>query len=614
MTTNLAAPQVIGIDLGGTAIKLGRFDQAGQCLQSLTVPTPQPPQPAVVLDAIVAAIAQLDPQNHCRAIGLGTPGPADAAGRVARVAINLGWKDVPLADWLEAKTGKPTVLANDANCAGLGEAWLGAGRQFHDLILLTLGTGVGGAVVMNGKLFVGRHGTAGELGLITLDLQGNPCNSGNRGSLEQHVSVQAIRRRTGLEPEQLGQLAAAGNEEAIAFWHTYGCELAAGLASLIYILTPAAVIIGGGISASFEWFYPSLLSELEIRVLASSREGLQILPAELGNQAGIVGAAKLAWELVDGLTLDCSAAGEAQGLGADELTGLALPSPTPESLAEFLAAELQRVRLAYQMATEMAQYKAGFLARASHEVRSPLNGVIGLQQLILSDLCDSPEEEREFVKQSNQSALKMLALLDEVIAISKAEHGTSKLEIQPLQLLEVLEVVQQMTQMPAQNRNLRLQIDRPDPSIYVLADPRCLKQLLVSLVGTAIAQMNDGSIHLSTHLDLATKQVHLWLEDTRPIEAWQEPVHLLSQPDQTLSFTTALVSKAAAKRYQAADRLSPGLSLLASQALLDLMGGQLKLLAIAANSVSAAPGAVGAYPEPAKLSRLQCSLPLAQDD
>jgi len=272
------------------------------------------------------------------------------------------------------------------------------------------------------------------------------------------------------------------------------------------------------------------------------------------------------------------------------------------------------VRLAYRMATEMAQYKAGFLARASHEVRSPLNGVIGLQQLILSDLCDSPEEEREFVKQSNQSALKMLALLDEVIAISKAEHGTSKLEIQPLQLLEVLEVVQQMTQMPAQNRNLRLQIDRPDPSIYVLADPRCLKQLLVSLVGTAIAQMNDGSIHLSTHLDLATKQVHLWLEDTRPIEAWHEPVHLLSQPDPTLSFTTSLVSKAAAKSYQAADRLSPGLSLLASQALLDLMGGQLKLLTVAANPVSAAPGAVEAYPEPAKLSRLQCSLPLAQDD
>jgi len=274
MTTNLAEHQVIGIDLGGTAIKLGRFDQAGHCLQALTVPTPQPPQPTVVLDAMVAAIAQLDPQNQCRAIGLGTPGPADATGRIARVAINLGWKDVPLADWLEAKTGKPTVLANDANCAGLGEAWLGAGRRFQDMIVLTLGTGVGGAVIMDGTLFAGRHGTAGELGLITLDLQGAPCNSGNRGSLEQHVSVQAIRRRTGLEPDQLGQQAAAGNAEAIAFWHTYGCELAAGLASLLYVLTPEAVIIGGGISASFEWFYPALLEELETRVLASSREGL----------------------------------------------------------------------------------------------------------------------------------------------------------------------------------------------------------------------------------------------------------------------------------------------------------------------------------------------------
>ncbi|GEM_PF-36616 len=611
MTTNLAEHQVIGIDLGGTAIKLGRFDQAGHCLQALTVPTPQPPQPTVVLDAMVAAIAQLDPQNQCRAIGLGTPGPADATGRIARVAINLGWKDVPLADWLEAKTGKPTVLANDANCAGLGEAWLGAGRRFQDMIVLTLGTGVGGAVIMDGTLFAGRHGTAGELGLITLDLQGAPCNSGNRGSLEQHVSVQAIRRRTGLEPDQLGQQAAAGNAEAIAFWHTYGCELAAGLASLLYVLTPEAVIIGGGISASFEWFYPALLEELETRVLASSREGLQILPAELGNQAGIVGAAKLAWELVEALGVKSQNVEEERPAIDLDVQSAA----SSESLSEFLAAELQRVQLAYCMATEMAQYKAGFLARASHEVRSPLNGMIGLQQLILSDLCDSPEEEREFIKQSNHSALKMLALLDEVVNISKTEHGTNKLEIQPLQLADVLDVVQQMTQMLAQNRNLRLQIDRPNPDIYVLADPRCLRQVLVSLIAGAIAQMDDGSIHLSIHLALAAKLVHLRLEDARPAAAWQEPIHLLSQPDASLAFSTSIPpSKTAAKRYQAADHLSSGLSLLANQSLLELMGGRLELLSVPVNSVSAATEASDTYLESSNLSCLQCSLRLVQDD
>ncbi len=287
--------QVIGIDLGGTAIKFGRFTGDGACLQSLSVATPQPATPEAVMAAMVDAIAQLDPDNLSMAIGVGTPGPADATGRIAKVAINLtGWHDVPLADWLEAKTGKPTILANDANCAGLGEAWLGAGRHFQNLILLTLGTGVGGAVILDGKLFVGHQGAAGELGLITLNPDGPMCNSGNQGSLEQYTSVVAIRRRTGKEPAELGALAQAGDAEALTFWQNYGKYLGAGLSSLVYVLTPQAIVLGGGVSASFEFFLPTLQAEIERRVLATSRVGLQILPAELGNYAGIVGAAKLA--------------------------------------------------------------------------------------------------------------------------------------------------------------------------------------------------------------------------------------------------------------------------------------------------------------------------------
>ncbi|WP_421656492.1 ROK family protein [Leptothermofonsia sp. ETS-13] len=249
--------QVLGVDLGGTAIKLGRFSRDGACLHSLSVPTPQPSTPEAVLAAMAEAIAQIDPEKQAIAIGVGTPGPADATGRIARVAINLiGWHNVPLADWLEAKTERPVIIANDANCAGLGEAWLGAGRWYQNLILLTLGTGVGGAIILNGKLFVGHHGTAGELGLITLNPEGPPCNSGNRGSLESYTSVQAIRRRTGMEPEELGMLALAGDSQALAFWQTYGRDLGAGLASLIYVLTPEAIIIGGGVSASADFFLP----------------------------------------------------------------------------------------------------------------------------------------------------------------------------------------------------------------------------------------------------------------------------------------------------------------------------------------------------------------------
>lgn len=293
----MGSATVIGVDLGGTAIKLGRYTATGDCLASSVIDTPQPATPTAVTEAIAAAIQQLDPDRGAIAIGIGTPGPADAAGRIARVAINLeGWRDVPLADWMEAATGRSTILANDANCAGLGEAWLGAGRQFQDLLVLTLGTGVGGAVILGGELFTGRTGAAGELGLITLNPDGPPCNSGNQGSLEQYTSVQAVRRRTGLEPHQVAAKAAAGDLEAIAFWAAYGRDLGAGLASLIYIFTPEAIVIGGGISAGAQWFFPAMEAEVNRRVLPSSREGLQIAVAELGNQAGMAGAARLAWQ------------------------------------------------------------------------------------------------------------------------------------------------------------------------------------------------------------------------------------------------------------------------------------------------------------------------------
>lgn len=293
--------EVIGIDLGGTAIKLGRFHKDGTCVQSLTVATPQPATPTAVVEAITQAITQLnDNQPMIAAIGVGTPGPTDAAGRIARVAINLsGWNDVPLADMLEAKTGYPTILANDANCAGLGEAWLGAGRRFRNLILLTLGTGVGGAIILDGKLFTGHQGAAGELGLITLNPDGPMCNSGNQGSLEQYSSVQAIRRCTGKEPAELGAMAKEGDKSALEFWQSYGRNLGIGLASLIYVLTPEAIVIGGGVSGSAEFFFPAALAEIEQRVLPSSRAGLELLVAELGNQAGMVGAAKLAWQKLE---------------------------------------------------------------------------------------------------------------------------------------------------------------------------------------------------------------------------------------------------------------------------------------------------------------------------
>jgi glucokinase len=292
--------EVIGIDLGGTAIKLGRFTEDGTCLQSLTVPTPQPAYPDETIDMMLYAIDKLAPSLvNISAVGIGTPGPADITGRVARIAINLeGWIDIPVATLIQAQTGIPAVVGNDANCAGLGENWLGAGRNYRNSILLTLGTGVGGAVFINGELFTGHAGSAGELGLISFDPDGHPCKSGNNGSLEQFLSGQAIRRITGKEPKEMGELAAAGDRSALEFWDNYGRNLGIGLTSIIYILTPEVAIIGGGISASAKYFIPAAQSEIERRVMETSRPKFKLIEAQLGNQAGITGAAKLAWEML----------------------------------------------------------------------------------------------------------------------------------------------------------------------------------------------------------------------------------------------------------------------------------------------------------------------------
>ena len=291
------APGVIGIDVGGTAIKLGRFAADGCLVAALEVDTPRPAVPGAVTMAVVEAVERLDPRREAVAVGIGLPGPADRHGRIARLCINLpGWRDIPLADWLEAQLGRPVVIANDGNCALLGEAWRGAARGCGDVILLTLGTGVGGGILLGGRLFSGHGGAAGELGLIGVDPDGPPCNSGNRGSLEQYCSIGGLARLSGLDPAELCRRADDGHAEALAVWSRYGRWLGIGLTSLLYVLTPELVLIGGGLSGASHHFLPAVWAEVEQRVLPPSREGLRIVRCALGNGAGRLGAARLALE------------------------------------------------------------------------------------------------------------------------------------------------------------------------------------------------------------------------------------------------------------------------------------------------------------------------------
>ena len=287
--------QLIGVDLGGSAIKLGRFSDEGELLAELQVPTPQPAMPGAVTMAIVEAIQQLDPEGLADRVGVGHPGPSDRAGRVARIAINLpGWLDVPLADWLEPLLGRPVTLANDANCALIGEHWRGAARDARDVLLLTLGTGVGGAVLLNGQLFTGHRGAAAEPGLIGIDPEGPPCNSGNRGSLESFCSRRGFDRLSDVDPAELCRRADGGDAEALEIWRRYGRLLGLGVTSLLYVFTPELVLIGGGLSGASAHFLPALWQEVEQRVQVASREGLAIRRCSLGNGAGRLGAARLA--------------------------------------------------------------------------------------------------------------------------------------------------------------------------------------------------------------------------------------------------------------------------------------------------------------------------------
>ncbi|MBN3908748.1 MAG: HAMP domain-containing histidine kinase [Nostoc sp. NMS1] len=251
-----------------------------------------------------------------------------------------------------------------------------------------------------------------------------------------------------------------------------------------------------------------------------------------------------------------------------------------------ISQQLQQTQLAYFMAREMSQFKGGFLARTTHELRSPLNGLIGLHQLILSDLCEDPAEEREFIGQAHERTLKLLKLMDEILTVARTEHGTNKLDIQPRPLAQVLEEVHKLTYMLAANRNFPLQLLPADPEIYVLADYLWLRQILISLIDTAITQMEEGSICISSNILPTNSFVNIWLDVPTHAMASSEPIDLLKSDEQQIQID----QKAA---------LSPGMRLLINQTLVEVMGGKLEIL----------PSTIAKEPHQ-EITRLQISIPL----
>lgn len=240
---------------------------------------------------------------------------------------------------------------------------------------------------------------------------------------------------------------------------------------------------------------------------------------------------------------------------------------------EELKEELKQTQLAYQMATQMSKFKAGFLAQTSHELRSPLSSLIGLHQLILSDLCESPEEQKEFISQAYKSALKLMKLIDEIVAVSKTEIGTNHLHMESLQLSEILNQVSSLTHLQAANRNLKLEINASDSELCVRADRSRLIQLIVNLIESGISLMKEGSIKVNAFGDQDLDAVKIEIDLECPASSWSEEAEPIDPPaNSTPEEIRQLLQEIS---------LSPKMKLLLSQTLLETMGGSLELFSLA---------------------------------
>jgi glucokinase len=301
-------PYSIGVDLGGTNLRAAAVDEKGKVLERVSVPAHYDAGPLPVVGEIVATIGKIRdrvPHRVLHGVGIGVPGFIDIEAGIVIGSSNLpGFNDFPVRDEIQKCLGIPIIVENDANAAALGEKWIGAGQNVKDLILLTLGTGIGGGVIIDGKILHGSHGMAGEFGHMTVFPDGNPCGCGNTGCLEKHASATAIAAmgrmmHFGQEintAEEVFNLAQAGNERAHWVFQAMGRALGIALASLINAFNFPLYLLSGGPLPAWDFFAPAMLAEVRKRSFTYARTGTRIEKALLGADAGLLGAAYLPFQ------------------------------------------------------------------------------------------------------------------------------------------------------------------------------------------------------------------------------------------------------------------------------------------------------------------------------
>ena len=311
----------IGIDLGGTFVKFGAVDESGNILKKDKIPTPAGCDYMATVSAIAEAVkGMIADMGVPESVGIGCPGVIDGEHGMVVTGGNLGWENKPLAEDLGSLLGISATLVNDANAAAFGEYACGAGKQYNSIVLITLGTGVGSGIVLNGKLFEGNEGAGAELGHEVIRFGGEKCACGRRGCFEAYASATALIRQTKRSMEKdkqsmLWQLcggdiesvngktafdgAAAGDKTAKRVVNNYLRYLSEGLANIANTFRPDVILIGGGISAQGENLTKPLQKRLDKLMLGHGRYApVKIKAASLSNDAGLVGAAMLAKEKV----------------------------------------------------------------------------------------------------------------------------------------------------------------------------------------------------------------------------------------------------------------------------------------------------------------------------
>lgn len=294
----------IGVDLGGTNLRAAAISADGTMLEKISGSTDLHEGREAVIADIVEAIVRLKGkrgEGTLTGVGIGVPGFILIEKGIITGSNNLPQFDnFPIRDVIEEQLGTSIFLENDANAAALGEKWIGAGREVNDLVLLTLGTGIGGGIVSGGKVLHGFLGMAGELGHMTVMPDGNPCGCGNYGCLEKHASATAIvgmarmlHLGEGITAAGVYKLATEGNERAKMIFHAMGTTLGIALANLVNIFNFPLYLLSGGVLAGWDQFAPSMMDEIHRRSFAFRHSRTRIEKATLGNEAGLFGAAYL---------------------------------------------------------------------------------------------------------------------------------------------------------------------------------------------------------------------------------------------------------------------------------------------------------------------------------